>query len=274
MKRWLIAVIVVVIVAIGVGAFFGGRAAGGGTPSAAEAMKVVSESDRGAAAGPCSEHRRHRDRDRRPDRRSSGAGGNMTSGSIVSSDANSMTVKLTDGSTKIVLFSDSTTISVSKDGSSADLTAGQTVRVNGTTNSDGSITASNIQCGTAAAGGAPPAGAAPSDTTGTTAPRAPLPRVPQARAGAPAPRPAQARSSLRTVHRDPSSHRGEIDNALPISPPTCFSDGGSRVLAADLSCRQVTLPPGGSDPAALDVHGCATGVIDSATASSSSLGNP
>lgn len=168
MKRWLIAVIVVVIVAIGVGAFFGGRAAGGGTPSAAEAMKVVSNltaaerqalaqstGGTGTATGA-------------PTGGLTGAGGNMTSGSIVSSDANSLTVKLTDGSTKIVLFSDSTTISVSKGGSSADLTAGQTVRVNGTTNSDGSITASNIQCGTAAAGGAPPAGAAPSDTTGTT----------------------------------------------------------------------------------------------------------
>jgi hypothetical protein len=95
----------------------------------------------------------------------------MTSGSIVSSDANSMTIKLASGSTKIVLYSGSTTISVSKTGSSADFTAGQNVRVSGTTNSDGSITATNIQCGTVAAApdAAPPAaGDAPGDTTGTT----------------------------------------------------------------------------------------------------------
>ena len=168
MKRWLIPVIAVVVVAVGVGAFFGGKAAGGGTPSAAEAMKVVSNltaaqrqalaqssGGTGTATGA-------------PTGGFAGAGGNMTSGSIVSSDANSLTIKLTSGSTKIVLFSDSTTISVSKTGSASDLTAGQEVRVSGTTNSDGSITASNIQCGTAAAGAAPPAGAAPGDTTGTT----------------------------------------------------------------------------------------------------------
>ena len=168
MKRWLIPVIAVVVVAVGVGAFFGGKAAGGGTPSAAEAMKVVSNltaaqrqalaqssGGTGTATGA-------------PTGGFTGTGGNMTSGSIVSSDANSMTIKLTSGSTKIVLFSDSTTISVSKTGSASDLTAGQEVRVSGTTNSDGSITASNIQCGTAAAGATPPAGAAPGDTTGTT----------------------------------------------------------------------------------------------------------
>jgi len=164
MKRWLIPVVAVVVVAIGVGAFFGGRAATGGTPSPAAAMKVLqnltteqraaltqSGGGTGTATGAPS--------GTGPE----GAGSNMTSGSIVSSDANSMTIKLTDGSTKIVLYADSTTISVSKDGSSSDLTAGQEVRVNGTTNSDGSITATNIQCGTAAAG-TPPAGG----TTGTT----------------------------------------------------------------------------------------------------------
>ena len=172
MKPWMIPVIAVVVVAVGVGAFFGGKAAGGGTPSAAEAMKVVSNltaaqrqalaqssGGTGTATGAPTGA---------PTGGFTGTGGNMTSGSIVSSDANSMTIKLTSGSTKIVLFSDSTTISVSKTGSASDLTAGQEVRVSGTTNSDGSITASNIQCGTAAAGATPPAGAAPGDTTGTT----------------------------------------------------------------------------------------------------------
>ena len=171
MKRWLIPVIVVVVVAIGVGAFFGGKAAGGGTPSAAEAMKVVSNltaAQRQALAQSSGGTGTATGAPTGGFAGASGAGGNMTSGSIVSSDANSMTIKLASGSTKIVLFSDSTTISVSKTGSTSDLTAGQEVRVSGTTNSDGSITASNIQCGTAAAGATPPAGAAPGDTTGVT----------------------------------------------------------------------------------------------------------
>ena len=171
MKRWLIPVIVVVIVAIGVGAFFGGRAAGGGTPTVAEAMKVIQNmtaaerqtlGQGGGTGGQIGASNR------------AGGFGGLTSGSIISSDASSITVKLSDGSTKIILYSDSTTISTSTKGSSADLTAGQEVRVTGTTNSDGSITATNIQTGSGVgigaappAGGAPPAGAAGS--TGTTA---------------------------------------------------------------------------------------------------------
>lgn len=171
MKRWLIPVIVVVVAAIGVGAFFGGKAAGGGTPSAAEAMKVVSNltaAQRQALAQSSGGTGTATGAPTGGPTGASAGGGDMTSGSIVSSDANTMTIKLDSGSTKIVLFSDSTTISVSKTGSTSDLTAGQEVRVSGTTNSDGSITASNIQCGTAAAGATPPAGAAPGDTTGTT----------------------------------------------------------------------------------------------------------
>ncbi len=60
----------------------------------------------------------------------------------MSSDSNSITVKLSSGGTKIVLYSPSTVIAVSKTGSASDLTTGQDVTVTGTANSDGSITAS------------------------------------------------------------------------------------------------------------------------------------
>lgn len=77
-------------------------------------------------------------------------GGNGTNGqapvlgSIVSQDSNSMTVKLQDGSTKLVLLSGNTAVSKTDPGSSSDLKTGDNVLVTGTTNSDGSVTAQNV----------------------------------------------------------------------------------------------------------------------------------
>lgn len=66
-------------------------------------------------------------------------------GEIISQDSKSITVKLQDGSSKIVLLSDSATVSKTESGSKSDLKDGTTVAVFGTTNSDGSVTAQNIQ---------------------------------------------------------------------------------------------------------------------------------
>jgi hypothetical protein len=78
-------------------------------------------------------------------------GGNRANGSrpvlgqIISSDNNSITVKMQDGSTKIVIVSDSTSINKAATGTKADLAVGQTVSAFGTTNADGSVTAQSIQ---------------------------------------------------------------------------------------------------------------------------------
>lgn len=73
------------------------------------------------------------------------ARGGAVNGTILSMDAKSMTVKMSDGSTKIVLFSGLTTYSNTATASQTDLKTGSTVAVFGTPNSDGSVTASNVQ---------------------------------------------------------------------------------------------------------------------------------
>jgi len=74
-----------------------------------------------------------------------GARGGAVTGSILSMDANSITVKLADGSTKIVLFSGTTTYENSITAQASDLKVGGQVAVFGSANSDGSVTATSIQ---------------------------------------------------------------------------------------------------------------------------------
>lgn len=68
-----------------------------------------------------------------------------TAGQIVTIDATSMTVKLADGSTKIVLLNDKTLINKATSGAKSDLIKDIQVAVFGTENSDGSVTAQSIQ---------------------------------------------------------------------------------------------------------------------------------
>lgn len=66
-------------------------------------------------------------------------------GQIISADDKSITVKLSDGSSKIVLISDQTQINQATSATKGDLKTGITVAVIGQQNSDGSVTAQNIQ---------------------------------------------------------------------------------------------------------------------------------
>lgn len=66
-------------------------------------------------------------------------------GEIISVDDKSITVKLADNSSKIVLLTDTTAINKTSPGSKEDLKVGEKVAAFGTENSDGSITAQSVQ---------------------------------------------------------------------------------------------------------------------------------
>jgi len=66
-------------------------------------------------------------------------------GEIISQDDKSITVKLADGSSKIVLVNDKTTVNKAADATKADLKTGEKVAVFGQENSDGSVTAQTVE---------------------------------------------------------------------------------------------------------------------------------
>lgn len=74
-----------------------------------------------------------------------GMAGGITVGQIIAKDANSITVKMQDGSTKIALVSGSTAVTKQASGTQDDLSVGTQVVVTGPANSDGSVTAQSVQ---------------------------------------------------------------------------------------------------------------------------------
>lgn len=73
--------------------------------------------------------------------------GRPVMGEIISADAGSLTVKMPDGSSKIVIISDQTKVNKTSEGAKTDLTKGQQVTVIGNANSDGSMTAQTVMVG-------------------------------------------------------------------------------------------------------------------------------
>lgn len=140
-KKWQIAAVAaVVVIAVGVGCLFAGHA-WGASGSSDNSTQVAGDGNGQFRPGDGS----------LPYGGSGGAGGrgggNMVSGSIISVDSSSITVKTSYGSTKIVLLAGSTTISLSTKGSAADLKTGANAIISGTTNTDGTVTATSIRLG-------------------------------------------------------------------------------------------------------------------------------
>jgi len=74
-----------------------------------------------------------------------GVGANFLSGEVISKDEQSLTLKMSDGGSKIIFFSDSTQISKTTEGKIEDIEVGKQIMVSGNQNSDGSYTAKTIQ---------------------------------------------------------------------------------------------------------------------------------
>lgn len=66
-------------------------------------------------------------------------------GEILNMDSTSMTVKLVDGSSRIVILSATTPVATTAEAKISDLKNGDKVGVFGTTNADGSVTAQSIE---------------------------------------------------------------------------------------------------------------------------------
>ncbi|MFZ2025947.1 MAG: hypothetical protein WAV30_01530 [Microgenomates group bacterium] len=66
-------------------------------------------------------------------------------GEILSADDDSVTVKTQDGGSKIVLYTEKTTINKASVGEKSDIKSGEKVMIIGTENADGSMTAQSIQ---------------------------------------------------------------------------------------------------------------------------------
>jgi cytochrome c-type biogenesis protein CcmE len=73
------------------------------------------------------------------------AGGGFVTGEIISKDESSIVVKSRDGNSKVILVTSSTKTMKNTEGVPDDLVSGKQVVVNGTANSDGSITAETVQ---------------------------------------------------------------------------------------------------------------------------------
>jgi len=69
----------------------------------------------------------------------------FSGGEIIKKDDTSITVKLTNGRSQIILFSDTTKVMKSAEGSAADLIVGEQVTITGSKNQDCSLTAQSIQ---------------------------------------------------------------------------------------------------------------------------------
>jgi hypothetical protein len=143
MTKKLLPLFIVIVVLIGIGSFYGGmkygQAQGSGnrrlagnfqnlTPEQQQQMVQRLGANGGSGMG-------QRD----------GNGSGLANGEIISKDNQSITVKLSNGGSKIIFYSETTEVGKFVTGVATDLEIGKNVVISGTVNQDGSITAKSIQ---------------------------------------------------------------------------------------------------------------------------------
>ncbi len=139
-NKKIITIAIIAVVAVGAGAFYGGTVYEKSSLTKQGLLRSASRGQVGQGQGQFA-------RPGGPNGSGSGRNGNggFAAGQIIAKDDKSVTIKSNDGSSKIVFFSDSTQVGKTAQGSSSDLASGEQVMVNGTANSDGTITAQSIQ---------------------------------------------------------------------------------------------------------------------------------
>jgi hypothetical protein len=131
MKKYLVHIIwlVIAIVALGGGYFWG---------------KATATATRAGFTGTFSSSTRSR---------AGAASGGLVTGQIITIDSSSITLQLTNGNSQVIFYSSSTPVSEPTMVSPSTLKVGTNVMVGGTSNSDGSLTATTIQVRTGSATG-------------------------------------------------------------------------------------------------------------------------
>lgn len=133
-QKIIVSVIATAIVAGGIGYWIGGSSSSTSTQTTGRSASMQGTGQRGSFGG---------------------GSGNSTMGTIVAMDGQSITVQLggqnasstngTSTGTKLVIVASSTQVGKFVEGSIGDLAQGDNVMVSGTSNSDGSLTATMIQ---------------------------------------------------------------------------------------------------------------------------------
>lgn len=135
-----VATFIIVVLAMGAGSFYGGTLYGRSSADPARAGAFVNL-DAGQRQARLQQFGGQLPGG--PGLRANGT--SAVNGEVLSSDGGSLTIKLRDGGSKIVLTSSSTQVVKAEASSLADVAAGEQVMVFGSANGDGSITAQSIQ---------------------------------------------------------------------------------------------------------------------------------
>lgn len=133
MNKKNIIIVTIIIVIVGASSFYGGALYG--KKSVVSKRASVRDSNKQFARG----------NKQFAGTKSTSSNGRFINGQITAKDNSSITIKMSNDSSKIIFLSGSTPIGKTVNGSSSDLSIGQNVIVNGTANPDGSIVAQNIQ---------------------------------------------------------------------------------------------------------------------------------